>query len=299
MTRHLRVPGLAALPLVALLTSGCVINLDADQVVVKDEKAFKVGQNADLTLETFDGSVQVASWDRPEVVVEIQKRGPDRETAAALDVTASQDGDRIRVDAPMPKVVRHVIGIGSSSPSVSFIAHVPKHLTLTVHTRDGFITVGNVDGVVDLRSGDGSIKGDGISGELRARTDDGSMRIENVNGRVSIESGDGSLHISGRVDDLHARTRDGSIVIEADEGSSMKKDWDVTTGDGSITFRVPKDFSAEIDANSRDGSVSGEGAGVQSSSDGRDRETLRGRLGSGGHTVRLRSGDGSIRVLNR
>jgi len=290
---------LAVLPLLAIATAGCVINLDADQVVVRDEKQFKVGAGAELTLDTFDGSIQVTSWDRPEVMVTIEKRGPDHETASGLQVKSSQDGSRVRIEAPQPLVARRVIGIGNSGPSVSFIVQVPRELKLNARTRDGSISVANVNGTIELRSGDGSIKGEAISGDLNARTDDGSMRIVDVNGRVAVHSGDGSIHLEGKVNDLNAQTGDGSIEIEADDGSGMKSDWEVTTGDGSITLRLPRDFSADIDAESRDGRVESGFAGIEPDKRDDDRGTMRGRIGNGGRTVRLRTGDGSIRVLNR
>ncbi|MGH9346112.1 MAG: DUF4097 family beta strand repeat-containing protein [Vicinamibacterales bacterium] len=300
MTRQPRSGWLALVPAFSLLTGGCVINVDADHVVVREDQRFAVGAGADVTLETFDGSIRALSWSQPAVSVEIQKRGPDREAASALEVRSSQDGNRVRVEAPPPRVARERVGIGRfSGPSVSFLVRLPEQATLTAITRDGSIVVETVNGTVNLRSGDGSIRAEAVTGDITARTDDGSIVLVDVDGRVSLESGDGSLRVDGRVEHLQARTRDGSIVIEADEGSAMQDDWDVSTGDGSITLRVPRDFNAEIDADSRDGRVRTEMAGLEASRDERRRGTLRGRIGNGGHTVTLRSGDGSISVLNR
>ena len=301
MTTPHRSRAMALAAVLALAAGGCVINVDADPVVVREDKRFTVRGGAELTLETFDGSIEVESWSRPEVSVEIQKRGPDRETAAALEVRASQEGNQVRVEAPRPRVTREFIGIGNvSGPSVSFVVRVPENMTLTAVTRDGSIAVRKVQGTIALTSGDGSIRAEGVGGDIRARTDDGSVEILDVNGRVSLESGDGSIRVEGRMEDLQAKTRDGAIVIEADEGSTMTRDWDVSTGDGSITFRVPRGFNAQIDAHSRDGRVRSEIEGLESGAeDDDDRGTLRGRIGSGGHTVTLRSGDGSISVLGR
>jgi len=287
--------------ILAIAASGCVINVDADQVVVREEKQFKVGPGAEVTLDTFDGSIQVQSWNQAEVRVEIEKRGPDREVAAALEVRSSQDGNRVRVEAPKPKVEREFIGIGNfSGPSVSFIVRLPENVKLTAITRDGSIAVDNVKGTVSLRSGDGSIRAKAVTGDVTVHTNDGSLSLADVNGRLSLESGDGSIHVQGRFDDLHVKTGDGSITIEAEDGSAMKDDWDVSTGDGSISFQVPRRFDAEIDASSRDGRVRSDIDGLTASNDDDDdRGTLRGRIGSGGRTVTLRSGDGSITVLNR
>jgi DUF4097 and DUF4098 domain-containing protein YvlB len=296
MSRH----GCAAvIAVLAAAGSGCVINLDADHVIVREEKEFKVGPGAEVSLDTFDGSIQVESWDRDVVHIEIQKRGPDRETAAALEVRAAQEGNRIKVEAPAPKVRHEVIGINASSPSASLVVRVPAKAKLTANTRDGSIAVDRITGVVNLRSGDGSIRANSINGELTANTEDGALSLVNVNGRLSLQSGDGSINVQGRFDHLDARTGDGSITIEAENGSAMKDNWQIETGDGSVSFVVPGQFSAEIDASSRDGRVRSDIEGLQANNDDDDRGTLRGRIGSGGHTVTIRSGDGSITVLSR
>jgi hypothetical protein len=272
----------AFLVAVAVASSACVINIDDDAIVVRDEKRFSVGTAVDLTVETFDGSVAVQSWDRPEVLVQMEKRGPDREMASAIEVSSTQDGDRIEIRAREPKRDGGFVGIGNlRGTSVSFTVSVPRSLTLRAQTGDGSIALDDVSGTIDLRSGDGSIRAAGITGEVTARTEDGS------------------IHVEGAMAALRAETGDGSVVIEADEGSAMKSDWNVSTGDGSIVFRVPGNFNADIDATSRDGSVRGELTGLQHERSEDGRESLKGRLGSGGQRVLLRSGDGSIRIVNR
>ena len=52
----------------------------------------------DLSLSTFDGSVEIRAWDRPEVLVVIEKRAGDKEEAATIEVRAEQNGDRVVVD---------------------------------------------------------------------------------------------------------------------------------------------------------------------------------------------------------
>jgi hypothetical protein len=280
MTKHIR--GAVAALSMSLTGAGCVINIDGDAALVRDEKRYSVGPGADVTLETFDGSVKVQSWDRPEVLVAIEKRGPDREMAAAIEVTATQTGDRIEIRAHQPKGQHDFVGIGNvQSASVSFVVSVPRAVTLTTQTGDGSINVENVDGTINLRSGDGSIRATSVAGDVTARTEDGS------------------IHLEGAMAALRAETGDGSVVIEAQEGSVMKGDWNVSTGDGSIVFRVPATFNADIDASSRDGSVRGELTGLEHERTDNGREALKGRLGAGGHRVTLRSGDGSIRVVNR
>ena len=84
----------------------------------------------------------------------------------------------------------------------------------------------------------------------------------------------------------------------------MAEDWEITTGDGGVTVYLPGGFSAQVDAHTGDGSIrnelqiDGQGIEVEKDSEDRDerRRTLRGRLGDGGRNLRIRTGDGSIRL---
>src|SRR5262249_52932136 len=91
-----------------------------------------------------------------------------------------------------------------------------------------------------------------------------------------------------------ARSGDGSVTIRADDGSRATDDWDITTGDGSITLEVPGDFGGELDAHTGDGTVHMSDLTLSNVTGTIGRRTVRGRLGSGGPNIRLRRGDGSI-----
>lgn len=298
MVKHCRVFGVVALA--ALASTACVVNLDGQGVVVREEKRFPVSGDLDLTLATFDGSIRVRSWDRNEVLVEMEKRAQSQPEAEALDVQFTQDGNRIRVDARSPRVSREGFNIGRfSSPSVSLIVTVPQKLALHAETGDGSIAVERLSGKIELRSGDGSVRGEEIAGDLTVNTGDGSVSLVGASGRAVLDTGDGSIDARGRFDGLQLSSGDGSVSVEADQGSAMTEDWNVTTGDGSIVFRVPPGFNAEIDADSGDGTVRAEGGALPTTRGEDDHESMRGRLGTGGRTVRLRSGDGSIRLMSR
>ena len=89
-------------------------------------------------------------------------------------------------------------------------------------------------------------------------------------------------------------TGDGSITFRAESGVEMTDDWSFTTGDGSISLYLPSDFSAELDALTDDGSVHSELS--VAGNDQQERKSLRGQLGKGGKLLKIRTGDGSIRL---
>jgi hypothetical protein len=288
--------------LFALATAACTISLDGDGVLVREERRFPVtGGAVELTLTTFDGAIDVRSWDRSEILVEVEKRAASEEAANSLQVRASQQGNRISIDVP----VSGRDDIFGFSQSVSLRVMVPASVTLRAHTGDGSISVERLDGSLELRSGDGGIRLDRVSGQVRATTGDGSIYGIDVTGRADLSSGDGQINVSGQFRALRVDTGDGSVNIEADPGSEMDEDWVFTTGDGGITLRLPADFAAEVDAESGDGNISVDGdrmsgqARADASPSRDDIARLRTRLGAGGRTIRLRSGDGSIRLVSR
>ncbi|HXW05192.1 MAG TPA: DUF4097 family beta strand repeat-containing protein, partial [Vicinamibacterales bacterium] len=104
---------------------------------------------------------------------------------------------------------------------------------------------------------------------------------------------------AGRLEALKLHTRDGSIVYRAEPASRMAEDWEITTGDGGITLYLPERFGAELDAHTGDGAIRNDLdliAAGESQDRERDRRTLKGRLGDGGKRLRIRTGDGTIRL---
>lgn len=287
------------LVLAGVLSAGCAIDVNGSGAEVREEKTFSVAGEADLALRTFDGAIEVRSWDRGDISVEIVRRAATAEEAKALEVRTTQDGNRILVEAPDDGDRRRVIHIGTwVSERVSLIVRVPRTVTLDARTGDGSITVADLDGRLTLRTGDGAIRGERLDAAVLAHTGDGSIGITDARGRFDLDTGDGSIRVSARVENLSARTGDGSVSIDAADGSTMTGDWSVTTGDGSVTMSVPSGFNAEVEAASVDGRVVANWADGPVA-DEADSRRYRGRLGTGGHTLRIRSGDGSITLTRR
>jgi DUF4097 and DUF4098 domain-containing protein YvlB len=283
----------------ALGSAACSIDVRGEGIVTREEKRFTVKGQVDLNLRTFDGSVQLKSWDRNEVLVEIERRAQDTVSAEALIVNATQEGGRIVIEAPAPRD-RERIHFGSwQGPSVSFVVTAPRKLNAEVRTGDGSINAEDFAGAVALNSGDGSIRARRIDGTLRARTGDGSIAVTDGAGRVEADSGDGSVELAGRFEALDVRTGDGSVRLDVFDGSELKTDWSITTGDGSITLRLPRNLDAELDAHTGDGRIHADGVAARvekSDDDNDDQGSLRTAIGKGGRSLRLRSGDGSIKI---
>ena len=294
LRRTLVLPSLVA---ITLAGPACVVNVDQQGYIEHEEKRFDAAGLVDLHLETFDGSIEVRSWDHPEIVIDVEKRGADKTAVSRIEVVANQSGNRIDVTARHSGPSGGFTFSGGSSLSAKLIATVPRKIDLVVKSRDGSLLVERLDGKLDLRTNDGRIRAIETSGQLLAESDDGSIEFEDVAGQVEARTRDGSLRISGTPSVLRAQSGDGSVVLKIRRGAVMTEDWSVTTDDGSISVELPEGFNAEIEADpGSDGRARSELALVNVTGGTRTERMLRGRAGTGGHAFRLRTSDGTIRL---
>jgi hypothetical protein len=289
---------LSTLTLAAILPLGltaCVV-VDSQGHIAREEKRFSVTGTPDLRLTTFDGAIEVRSGDTKNIVVEIEKRGPTQDSIDQLKVETKQDGDRIDVEVKKPVHDIVFFGVGHMSPSARLIVTMPRDGNIVARSGDGAIRIEHVQGRLDLKTGDGSIRATDIGGHLVLSTGDGSVTLEDVSGDLDVDTGDGSVSVAGRLASVKLHTGDGSITFRASADTAMKDDWSITTGDGGVAVYLPSDFSAELDAHTGDGSIRNEmQVGTDDGGD-KSRRTLRGKLGAGGKTLKIRTGDGSIRL---
>jgi DUF4097 and DUF4098 domain-containing protein YvlB len=273
-------PAVAAVAVV-LAGPGCVdiVGADVGRFTDRDEKRFAVSGTPDVTVGTFDGSIEIRPWDKPEVEVVIEKHGKSKSATDAIEVRAEHDGNRITVEARLADA--HGQGHGFSihfndSRSARLIVSLPRSSNIVAKSGDGAIDLERIDGRIELQSGDGSI------------------RATDIAGAIDVHTGDGRITVAGKLASVRAHSGDGSVTIRLSEGSAPASDWDISTGDGSVTLEIPEGFDAELDAHTGDGGISMQDIMLSNVTGRIGKSSVRGRLGSGGHNVRVRTGDGSI-----
>jgi DUF4097 and DUF4098 domain-containing protein YvlB len=288
----------ASLAAATALASGCVVSLDSQGQIVREERRFTVSGVPDLILTTFDGSIEIQAWDKPDIVIEVEKRGATKDAVDALEIKSSQQGNRVELEVKRPRTESFSSFGFQHSASARLIVSVPRKVNVTARSGDGSIRIERVNGRLELRTGDGNIRAAEVGGDLILDTGDGSITVEGSRGRIQLETGDGGVNVAGRFTSVKLHTGDGSIVYRAESGSEMADNWEITTGDGGVTLYLPDGFGAELDAHTGDGSISSDLTVLNEPEPEREhnRRTLRGRLGSGGKQIRIRTGDGPIRV---
>ena len=284
---------LASVAGVFLSTGACVdiVGADFQRYVDRQEKQFSVAGKPDVTLATFNGSIEIRPWDRQEVQVIVEKRASSKESADEIEIHTEQQANRIVVDIKVP---RHEGYLHVHHRSAKLIVSMPAASDVLAKSGDGAIDVEGIAGRIELRSGDGSIRARRLDGDINVHTGDGSIRLESMNGALRVNTGDGGIVADGTFTSVRARSGDGSVRIAAEPGSTLNGDWDISTGDGTVTLAVPDGFNAEIDAHTGDGRIHLQDLTLTNVTGRIGRNSVRGRLGEGGSIVRVRSGDGSI-----
>ena len=304
MTLHSTGIGGLGAALAACALSACTVNVNTEGATASDTRTFTVTGAPTVTLDTFDGAIEVHSWDRNEVEVVVDKQAQDEALLGQIVIEQTQDGNHVTVRVRGPaEAARSGLVIGVSfSPRATLRVALPKTATLELKSGDGSITVEDITGAVTLQSGDGSLTGTRLSGDLRARTEDGSIRLREMTGKIDAETGDGSVTVNGTLTHLRVKTGDGSVRIGAEPGSAFADDWNIETDDGTVEVRLPQGVAGMVDASTADGVIRSNYPGLtvppRGDDDERedsDRRELKATLGAGGHTLRVRTLDGTIR----
>jgi DUF4097 and DUF4098 domain-containing protein YvlB len=237
-------------------------------------KTLVVSGQPELRIETDDGNVTLHTWDEKKIAVRVTtsgwKIGPGE-----VEVGQSQVGDRVEITVRTSHRRFSFFNVGMHS--IDVYVEAPRQIASNIRTRDGNIDVTGLQGQTRLRTGDGHIEADSLGGSLEATTGDGHMRVR------------------GRLDSLTLRSGDGSIDADLLPGSKIASSWRVESGDGGVTVRLPRNFAADLDLHTGDGSISVDFP-LTTTAGGRSEHNLRARLNSGGAPFFIRTGDGSIHL---
>lgn len=214
------------------------------------DHVFEVTPGDYLTLKNINGNVEVSVWDRDQVEVVAIKKARGRDAAGKLesvDVEMSQEGDSIRIET-----VRHK---KRDNVSVYYELRVPSQIDLDLKTTNGKITV------------------DGVSGSLITRTTNGSLVLTEIGGNLQASTTNGSIRAE---------------MVSHDGGEIRCK-----TTNGSIRLDLPDNIRGDLNAKVTNGSINSD---IELDSANRSKRSLDGVYNGGGAPIDLKTTNGSIRI---
>ena len=286
----------AGMGLVLFLGGGASLFGQSDETM---DRRFTTDGTPEIYVRNEDGDTEIRARAGNETRVRVRKevRGASgrtaEEAAEEVKVEINQEGDRIEV------IVRQPRRNGSFWNDRRVLVHIditaPPRSDLDVGTDDGPLTVEGIEGNLRLHTEDGDLRISGCSGDLEVRVDDGDLDVVGFRGAIDARTEDGEVTLRGSLSSLRAESDDGSLRVRLEPDSAMTEDWLIRTSDGRVRMELPDDFAADLDIRVDDGSIDIDHPVTIQGELSRDH--IRTELNGGGHELRIRTDDGSVRIL--
>jgi len=265
--------------------------------------------NADgrLSVETYNGSVEISGWDQDTVDISGTRYGPTQAAADNLrvDIDHHPDGVTIRVERPLER---------RSGLGARFVIKVPRGARLErITASNGGIRTDEGVGPARLKTSNGTIHVQDLKGSVNAETSNGRVELVNITGDVVAHTSNGRIQTEGVVGSLDATTSNGGIHGEVSRGS---RDVRAETSNGPIELTLPADFDAEVHAHTSNNGITlhmpsainahvtahTSNSSITSEFEVRtqgalSKHDLDGVIGAGGPLLDLSTSNGGIRLL--
>ena len=251
-----------SLPALLLLSAVAAHAAPQSPAVESFERTVPLAAGGSFAISNVNGSIDIDGWDHNEVQISARKitagpAGSLREVNITLDVAPGS----ISVATHYPE------GSGVEV-NVEFRVRVPARVRLTsVSTVNGSVTVHDVSSAGSLSTVNGNVTLSRGAGLFSARATNGSISLE----LLSLSGGLAPERLSDRGASIIARTTNGAVLVALPAGAGAELDAETRNGD----------FSSDLPLLARTFAAG---------------RSIRGRVGSGGPLLQLRTVNGSIRL---
>jgi hypothetical protein len=282
------------------------------------EKSFTVQPGGTLHVGTSAGEivVEVVPGDTVQVTAREHIRASSEDEATEelkkLTLTLEQAGADVTAKADYEKTPLG-FHFGSWPPvTVDFVVKVPAKYSAQLKTSGGDITVGDLGGTLEAATSGGDLKLGQIAGKVEARTSGGSVRLAGGGADVVLSTSGGNITLGRTAGSADLHTSGGDIKVDGVSGNlrAHTSGGDVSatftgpltgenvlsTSGGRVRTTVPSGANFELDASTSGGRVRADGLTLTIAHGGVNRSSLRGKVGSGGATLRLHSSGGDVIV---
>jgi len=307
-----------ASPLLALVLSlnGCIYPGewgDSERFKQDFQKTFQLQPGGAVSVENFNGSIDILGWDEASVQVNATKFASTKDLLDSLEVDMTGSPTEVHIRTLRSEA------FWQGSQGVRYSLRVPKRIKLDrIVSSNGAIRIEDVNGNAQVRTSNGAIRVDGLTGDLEAQTTNGRIEIRGLDGNANVHTSNGTIDAESTHGSFDASTSNGRIAAVLKDpntsrpvrlqssngrlelridGSALPPIHARTTNSRIVVF-LPASANARLEARTTHGSVTSEFDDLNRSRSRRERE-LDGNIGHGGPLIELESTNGSIQVLKR
>jgi DUF4097 and DUF4098 domain-containing protein YvlB len=271
--------------------------------------SYPLKQGGRISIEGFNGSVELSGWDQETIDISGTKYGPSQDSADNLKVDITNNPDSLSVHVVRPSEFRGGWG-------ARFFVKMPRRAVLDlIKTSNGAIRVMDGAGPARLRTSNGAVRVQGLEGDLDAQTSNGAVDLIDVAGDAVVRTSNGHIHADNLKGPLQAGTSNAPITANLATGAPSRalrletsnggvdvtlpakfaNDVRVSTSNGHITLHMPSDVNARVSARTSNSSVTSDFEVRQQGEFNKNH--LDGTIGGGGPLFDLTTSNASIRLL--
>lgn len=228
-------------------------------------RTYTVQPGGRFELINVNGRIIADVTDGKDVVVEgkrtVKGRSDEvaKENLARLEIREEVGGSTVRVESRPPRFS------GFGGHEIEWTVKIPKGLT------------------VDLRTVNGGVRMNGLTGEIYAKSTNGGIKGENL-----------------IIDKLEASVVNGGVTIDLDSPLDATDSVELSCVNGGVTLGLPAESKATISARAVNGGVRvSDELKAEQDDDSRDTERRRrfdGKLNGGGARVNANTTNGGVRI---
>lgn len=264
-----------------LLAAGAAAG--AETLTEKLDRTVPLQAGSQVRLSNVNGAVTLEAWDRNEVRIEAEKKvkagdaGVARKYMSQLKIEITQAADGLRIETKHPRRESGFFDwmFGKDvNANVTYRLHVPRRAALSIASVNGGVSV------------------TGTRGKAHLETVNGGITVKDVRGTMTLETVNGGIDVLRSAGALRAESVNGGIDAEL---SSLPDESEVriTSTNGGISLRLPRDARLSIDAGTTNGRVRSD-LSIDGGQPGK--RSLKGDLNGGGGQLYARTTNGSIDI---
>jgi hypothetical protein len=268
--------------------------------------SYPLSPGGSLAVETFNGAIEVSTWDEKTVDISGTKFGPTQQEADTLNVSIDHMPDAISIRVVRPTYRRNNQG-------ARFVIKVPREVRLErlmssngairtaggtgparIRTSNGQLQIHDLRGTLDAQTSNGGLEVFNIEGDVSAHTSNGRVRVEHVLGGLEVSSSNGGVTADVERADRPVRIGTSNSSVELTLPAQFASEVRIDTNNGGITVHMPSTMNARVMARTSNSRITSD---FEMRTQGEiNRNHLDGIIGSGGPLIDLTTSNGHIRL---
>jgi DUF4097 and DUF4098 domain-containing protein YvlB len=270
---------------------------------------YPLNPSGTLSLETFNGSIEVSTWDQNTVDISGTKYAPSQAEADSMDIRIDHTPDSVSIRAVRPTDRR-------GNRGAKFVVRVPRGVVLDrlissngsieatqgagpgrFKTSNAHVHVRDFHGKLDIETSNGGIELSDIDGDVQAHTSNSHIRAARVEGKLDATTSNGGIDAEMARADCTGKFETNNSNIELTLPPGYAAELRANTSNGSITLKAPAELNARVVARTSNSQIHSD---FEMRTRGEfSKNRLEASMGSGAGLVDLSSSNGSIRLLRR